>query len=72
MTYISYNLSQFIVTVSHKVQGQTELKRYEVKSGMVEYATTSSGKMMGSTISGEGSEKLYFKDFGEIELREDE
>ncbi len=51
---------------------QTNLKRYDVKSGIVEYETTISGKMMGSTIRGGGTEKLFFKDWGAIELKETE
>lgn len=53
-------------------KAQDQLKRYNVKSGIVEYKTTISGKVMGSTISGSGSEKLYFKDWGAMELRETE
>ncbi len=51
---------------------QNELKRYDVKSGIVEYVTTTSGKVMGSTISGKGTEKLFFKDWGALELKETE
>lgn len=51
---------------------QDKLKRYHVKSGIVEYQTTISGKVMGSTISGSGTEKLYFKDWGAMELKENE
>jgi hypothetical protein len=49
---------------------QNELKRYDVKSGIVEYVTTTSGKVMGSTIDGSGTETLYFKDWGTLELKE--
>ncbi len=51
---------------------QDKLKRYHVKSGIVEYQTTISGKVMGSTISGSGTEKLYFKEWGAVELKENE
>jgi hypothetical protein len=51
---------------------QNKLKRYNVKSGIVEYVTTTSGKVMGSTVSGSGTEKLYFKDWGAVELKETE
>ena len=61
-----------IATVSCNAQQDKALKRYEIKSGIVEYTTTTSGKMMGSTISGEGKENLFFKEFGAIELREEE
>ena len=47
-----------------------KLKRYDVKSGMVEYKTTISGKTMGGTVKGSGTESLYFKDWGAVELRE--
>ena len=48
---------------------ETQLKRYNVKSGIVKYKTTFSGKMMGSTIDGDGTEELYFKNWGALELR---
>ncbi len=49
---------------------ETKLKRYEVKSAIVAYKTTISGKVMGSTISGSGTESLYFKNWGDLELKE--
>ncbi|MBV2247816.1 MAG: hypothetical protein KUL83_11665 [Lentimicrobium sp.] len=49
---------------------QNKLKRYDLKSGIVEYVTTTSGKVMGSTINGSGTETLYFKDWGALELKE--
>ncbi len=50
----------------------TQLKRYELKSGIVEYTTSISGKIMGTTTTGNGTEKLYFKNWGAIELLEEE
>ena len=47
-----------------------KLKRYDVKSGIVHYKTTTSGKVMGGTVKGSGTESLYFKDWGAIELKE--
>ncbi len=63
-------LSLFIAIASCNANAQNKLKRYDVKSGIVEYETTISGKMMGSTISGSGTEKLFFKDLGALELKE--
>lgn len=48
------------------------LKRYKVKSGIIIYQTTINGNVMGSVISGSGIEKTYFKDWGGIELIEEE
>jgi len=48
---------------------KTRLKRYKVKSGIVKYKTTIKGKMMGSTVEGDGTEELYFKDWGAVELK---
>ncbi len=45
------------------------LKRYNVKSGIVKYKTDIKGKVMGSTIKGSGTEALYFKDWGAVELK---
>ncbi len=51
---------------------QNTVKRYEVKSGIIKYRTSNSGKVMGSTIDGKGTESLYFKDWGVVELKESE
>ncbi|MCK5816009.1 MAG: hypothetical protein KAH07_08705 [Flavobacteriaceae bacterium] len=48
-----------------------QLKRYEVKSGIIIYETKTNGKVMGSTIVGSGDEKVYFKDWGAVELIEE-
>jgi len=72
MKKINTILFLFIILTSCNAGDQNKLKRYDVKSGMVEYETTISGKMMGSTISGSGTEKLFFKDWGAIELKETE
>jgi hypothetical protein len=53
------------------LSAQNKLKRYDVKSGIVEYTTTISGKVMGSTINGSGTSNLYFKDWGAVELNEE-
>ena len=50
---------------------QSKLKRYGVKSGMVQYKITTSGNVMGGTISGSGTASLYFKDWGAVELKEE-
>ncbi|PVX52508.1 hypothetical protein C7377_0832 [Balneicella halophila] len=49
-----------------------KLKRYDVKSGIVNYRITGSGNMMGSSISEEGTARCVFKDSGATELREEE
>ncbi len=51
---------------------QNKLKRYDIKSGIVEYVTATSGKIMGSTITGSGTQTLAFKDWGALELKETE
>jgi hypothetical protein len=51
-------------------KAENKLKRYELKSGIVEYVTTTSGKVLGSTVSGGGTDKLFFKDWGALELKE--
>lgn len=70
MKKLSIILSIAIVLFSCNSNSQNQLKRYNVKSGIVEYTTTISGKMMGSTITGNGTENLYFKNWGALELRE--
>ncbi len=51
-------------------KNQQILKRYDVKSGIIKYKTTTSGKVMGSRISGSGTENVYFKNWGAVELVE--
>lgn len=48
---------------------ETQLKRYQIKSGMITYKTSVSGKVMGSTVTGSGTEELYFKNWGAVELK---
>ncbi len=50
---------------------ENKLKRYDVKSGIVQYTSTISGKVIGSVITGSGTESLYFKDWGAMELVEE-
>ncbi len=50
---------------------ENKLKRYEVKSGIIQYKSTISGKVMGSVITGSGTESVYFKDWGALELLEE-
>lgn len=48
-----------------------EGKRYEVKSGVVEYAINGGGSIMGISSKTTGSEKLTFKNWGNVELHEE-
>jgi hypothetical protein len=72
MKKLNILLSLVIVLTSCNGTSQNKLKRYNVKSGIVKYTTTISGKMMGSTITGSGTESLFFKDYGAVELKESE
>jgi len=72
MKKISLLLSLFVALISYNGNSQNTLKRYGVKSGIIKYKTTTSGKMMGSKMTGSGSESLYFKDYGALELREEQ
>jgi len=49
---------------------QNNLKRYQVKSGIIKYETKISGKVIASTITGSGTEERYFKNWGALELYE--
>jgi len=61
----SQNLSQnTIVDVDNLT-----LKRYHIKSGIVKYKIRIKGKVMGSTIEGSGTQELYFKNWGDTELK---
>jgi hypothetical protein len=48
-----------------------QTNRYEVNSGMVEYEIIGSGDVMGSATTVSGTSKLYFKDFGNVELSDE-
>ncbi len=61
-------VNQVINTSSNE---QQKLKRYEVKSGEIHYSIKTNGKVMGGTVSGTGTEKLIFKDWGALEIVEE-
>lgn len=71
MKNLSIILALFIAVINSYGNDQNKLKRYEIKSGIVEYVTTISGKVMGSTVVGNGTENLFFKDWGAVELKEE-
>jgi hypothetical protein len=48
-----------------------ETNRYDMKSAIVEYEIAGGGNVMGSKATVTGSSKLYFKDFGRMELSEE-
>lgn len=52
-------------------QHDTILKRYKVKSGIIKYEMTITGNVMGSKITGNGTESLYFTNYGALELAEE-
>ncbi|MDX1829718.1 MAG: hypothetical protein R3342_09245 [Lutibacter sp.] len=72
MKRISILLSLFVLLISCNGNSQNTLKRYNVKSGVVKYTTTISGKVIGSKITGSGTESLYFKNWGAIELKDNQ
>ncbi|RYM34003.1 hypothetical protein ERX46_08535 [Brumimicrobium glaciale] len=70
MKKLSIIISLAIILISCNGTSQNTIKRYDVKSGIVNYKTTVNGEIMGSKISGSGVEELYFKEYGSIELKE--
>lgn len=46
-------------------------KRYDIKSGIVEYTITGQGETMGVTSSIKGSAKLIFKEYGLVEVEKE-
>jgi len=71
MKKINILIAVLAVLTSCSGNSQNKLKRYDVKSGIIEYTITTSGKTFGSTITGEGTESLYFRDWGALELTEE-
>ncbi len=51
---------------------QIRLKRYQIPSGMVQYHILLNGDMGVGQVKGEGTAKLYFKDWGALELQEEQ
>jgi hypothetical protein len=47
-----------------------DVKRYEVKSGIIEYTISGGGSMMGVTSKEAGDMKLSFKEYGNLERQE--
>ncbi len=56
----------FTTLISCNGNSQKKLKRYQIKSGIVKYESTITGKVLGSTMSGSGTQTIYFKDWGAI------
>ena len=48
-----------------------ETKRYEVKSGIIEYTVSGGGNMMGIETKIDGKSKALFNEWGKVELHED-
>ena len=48
-----------------------QVNKYEVESAIVEYEIVGSGESMGSKTTITGKSKLYFKDFGKVELSDE-
>jgi len=71
MKKVNILLSLIVVLASCSGNSQNKLKRYDAKSAIIEYSTTTSGKTFGSTVKGAGTESLYFKDWGAVELIEE-
>ncbi|GIT97351.1 DUF4412 domain-containing protein [Sulfurovum sp. TSL1] len=48
-----------------------ETKRYQIQSAIIEYATKSSGNVMGIQTQTEGKSKTLFKEWGKVELHDE-
>lgn len=48
-----------------------KMKRYEIKSGIIEYKTSTQGNVMGFKVEGSGSKTVVFKDWGTVEVVEE-
>lgn len=65
------NKTEDSLVVKNTNAAEQQLKRYQVKSGIIHYTSNISGKVLGNTMSGTGTESVYFKDWGAIELRDE-
>ncbi len=66
-TFISV-VSVFVIGVS---SSYAKMKRYDVESAIVEYRMSGGGNMLGFSTKIEGKRKLMFKDWGNLELDEE-
>lgn len=48
------------------------VKRYTIESGEIQYQISGTGKMMGATILTTGNKKLVFKNYGTLQLEEEQ
>jgi len=48
-----------------------ETKRYEIRSGIIEYTISGDGNMMGIQTQIDGQSKTLFKEWGEVQLHEE-
>jgi hypothetical protein len=62
----------FILLTLAMTSLSAQTKRYEVKSGVIEYKITHSGNMMGMAMQGSGTAKTVFKEWGAVELHSEE
>ncbi len=60
------------IAIASKTSYTNTLKRYAVQSGIVKYTMKTTGKVMGATIKGNGTSSLVFKNWGALELVEEE
>lgn len=64
---LSFIVLAFFIVLS----SNASMKRYEVKSGQVEYETVGEGSMMGMPTKMSGKSTVIFKDYGAVELMHD-
>ena len=61
-----------VVLISFSASLQAGAKRYEVKSGIVTYKVEGGGSILGFSTKTTGTHKLYFKDWGNVEVRQED
>lgn len=61
-------ISLFIILMLSVTSLFSQVKRYEIESGFIEYDIIGSGNIMGITTKISGTRSLIFKDYGSIEL----
>lgn len=68
----SFKVLKAILLIAVAVSGLiADIKRYEIKSGIIEYTTNGSTNIMGMTSKTIGESKLIFKDWGNFERHEE-
>ncbi len=68
--FLAMSLAMIMMATSQAAD--STVKRYTIESGEIQYQISGTGKMMGSTMLTTGNKKLVFKNYGTLQLEEEQ